>query len=203
MIDNEERKYVLGGSECAIAADLHPKVTRKELMDRKILGLEQEQNWLMYWGKAAEVPVLNVIEHAPHFLVPPQNWVPKNVLGELPTVRHRGLSWACATVDGILETEDGRRILLEVKTSPIKRDEGWGPAGSDLVPTHYACQVLWNTAILLSQGKKVDESWIVALFGTREPQVFPIPYDAGKAEWLLEKGQEFMNELELRRKEAA
>lgn len=203
MISAEERRLGVGASEIGAICGFNPKRAREDVMRAKLLGEETEQSWVMLWGKLAERAVLDVLEQHHRFVIPSPDWTPKTVLGELPTLRHAQHPWAFATIDGILELEDGRRVLLEIKTSPAKKIHGWGEAGSSDVPAHYGAQVLYGTAIALSQGKRIDESWLVALFGTREPQVFPVPFDAGQAEWLLEQGKLFMDELEMRRKEAA
>lgn len=204
MISTEERRYLLGGSECAAAAGLSPFMTREGLMGQKLGVLpDVEENWLMWHGKGVESLILDTIYLRPHWLVPPQKWSEGvRVLGDLPTMFHAEFPWACSTRDGLI-VEPERTILLEMKTSPTKKVHGWGDAWTADVPTHVACQALWNTMVMLSNGKRVDETWVVAMFGTREPQIFPIPYDAGRAQWLLERGQDFMNELEQKRKERA
>lgn len=78
-------------------------------------------------------------------------------------IQHHDLPWAGATLDGLVELDDGpmiehtvgsmtvaspnvRRVVVEAKTS-AKSDE-WGEPGTDQVPIEYLTQAYWSLALM-------------------------------------------------------
>jgi hypothetical protein len=54
--------------------------------------------------------------------------------------------------------------------------------------------------VLRAQGEDFSEAWVLVVFGNREPQRFVIPWDEGRAAWLVfEQGRKFWNENVLAR----
>lgn len=150
-----------------------------------------EENYRMWWGTELEAFVLTTLEKRPHYFVPatpaPELLYPSKRFG---TLRHPTEPWVFASPDAVAMV-DGRPLLLEVKCPAVKGAEGWGAAGTSEVPTKFAAQGLWTANVLRALGWAIEEIWVLALFGNREPQRFVVPWDAGRAAWLVEQGRRF------------
>jgi len=93
---------------------------------------------------------------------------------------HPGRPWQLATPDRLL-TDPGRLprppypdtaiAVLECKTS--SGYDGWGEDGSDVIPVHYRCQVLWQMDVL-----GVPAGFVACLFlHSRQLRVYELTMD--------------------------
>lgn len=105
---------------------------------------------------------------------------------------------------------NGELVILESKTcSFAKRDGGWGPEGSELIPGEYFAQVMAQLHAARLEGLPVTKAVVACLFLNRlgdgpekQPQVFEVAYDAGMAEDLMAKGRAFFKMVQSRTWEA-
>jgi putative phage-type endonuclease len=98
---------------------------------------------------------------------------------------HRERPWQLATPDKVIFdtacTECGQQhcawnnqpvAVLECKTSATR--DGWGEDGSDEIPVHYRCQVLWQMDVM-----GVSTGYVACLFlATRQVRVYEITLDS-------------------------
>ena len=148
------RKAGIGGSDAATVLGLNPYKTNQELYKEKI-GLVQPEDisdkpYVMYGTKAEgslrqlfrlDFPELRVYSR------------------EYEILQNNKLPYLQASVDGELTDKDGRKGILEIKTTSILRSmqkEKW----KDRVPDNYYCQILhylmvtgYEFAILKAQLK--------------------------------------------------
>lgn len=179
------REGKMSGSRIAAAAGLSPWESPFSLWHRMAGNIgEQEESRQMKWGTILEAPI---IEHFasihPEFRVvrKPGTWL--NILSP----------WMLANPDGLLghPTERRRRPdgVLEVKTSAYS--DGWGTEGTEEIPLHYYCQVIWYLHTL---GLK----WaiVAVLIGGNDYREYIVNYDADAASELIIIGRQFMESLE-------
>lgn len=111
-----------------------------------VLGLSPWASRFTLWHKKAGLP------SAPFEASPEMRWGsrfeddvaaefagrhPEHPLLETGTWRHQERAWQRATPDRLWANS-----ITEIKTAASP--DGWGPDGSDEVPVHYRCQVLWQ-----------------------------------------------------------
>lgn len=116
-----------------------------------------------------------------------------------PMLHHPTEPWMRVALDGLVELPDGETTVLEAKTCSFsKRDGGWGPAGSEMVPAEYWAQVQTQMLVMRANGHKVERAIIACLFLNRlgdgmekMPQLFSVPFDAVAADGLLERAKTF------------
>ena len=117
------------------------------------------------------------------------------------TVLRCGLSasaqrpWQLATFDRVAvpagHDEHQHVVPAEAKTWSYVDDQ-WGPDGSDIIPLHYRCQVMWQMDVL-----GADYGYVICLFLlTQEIRTYCIAYDADDAEVMRSAAQEFLLSLE-------
>lgn len=101
--------------------------------------------------------------------------------------------WATYSPDKI--TTGGE--LVEIKTVTDRaEDNGWGRAGSDRIPLHYAAQVTWGMGIL-----GLPRCWVAALHGavngrpSLDMAVYRITYNHSHFLRLLGAAERFMAEI--------
>lgn len=187
------RRTGLGGSDIGAALGFCEYRSPMDVYLEKIgEAPPREETYRMWWGSGQESFILDTLEHRPHFFTP-ETEKPINVrrAESFGTLVHPRQPWALATPDGKALVSPKRHVLLELKTASIKRDEGWGKAGTSDVPTKHAAQGLWNAMVMRELAYHIEEIWVLALFGAREPQRYVIPWDAGRAEWLFQQGRMF------------
>lgn len=93
-----------------------------------------------------------------------------------------------ATPDRLVTTDEGELRLVECKSEGD--DESWGEPGSDDIPIHYRCQVLWQMAVT---GARVTHLGLLTKFLRFVEYV--VPFDATDAAALTTKAAAFMASL--------
>lgn len=138
----KERKKRIGGSECAAILGLNPWLTNVDLWRIKTGRMERKAVTnlaAVEYGQKAEEHLRELFKlDFPQFQV----WHEPDTLfvnSEIPE--------AHASVDGILTDEDGRRGILEIKTSTMMTGAMWKKWDGQ-VPAAYFCQVLLYMAVL-------------------------------------------------------
>jgi putative phage-type endonuclease len=192
------RRTGLGGSDIGAALGFCQHRSPLDVYREKVEGASPEENYRMWWGTGLESFILDTLQARPNYFTPEPPPLASLERGFV-TLQHPREPWVLATPDGLARLKDGRRVLLECKTASVKRAEGWGDAGSSDVPTKYAAQCLWTLNVLRAQGEDFSEAWVLVVFGNREPQRFVIPWDEGRAAWLVFEGRKFWNENVLAR----
>lgn len=171
-----------------------------------ILGLSPYQSRFSLWHKKAGLPTPPWVDN------PAAEWgnrledaVATKFADEHPdlipcptgTWRHRDRAWQVATPDRLLHpaplnvlTPTGPCGIFEAKTSPY--GDGWGPAGSDEIPIHYRCQILWqqDTTGLTAPAH------LAVLIGGVDYREYVVEYDAAEAVMVRDAAQAFLHDVE-------
>ncbi len=103
------------------------------------------------------------------------------------TWKHQDRDWQRATPDRIVTWEGFTGRLLEVKTSPF--GDEWGPDGSDQVPLHYRCQVIWQQDTL----GLYDRTDVAVLIGGFDYRVLHVDYDEADAKLMRDAAEAFLD----------
>ncbi|OKH91722.1 hypothetical protein AB852_28260 [Streptomyces uncialis] len=113
------------------------------------------------------------------------------------TWRHADRAWQRATPDRLIHpapvdvlTPTGPTAVLEIKTSPFGDD--WGPSGTDEIPVHYRCQILWQQDTL----GLTAPAHLAVLIGGWDYREYTVEYDEGDARTLRRAAEAFLDEVE-------
>jgi putative phage-type endonuclease len=169
----EARRRGITASEIAVVMGLSPWDSPYALYHRKTGDLPgQDDNLEMALGR-----------HLESFVA--EQFGQRHPFGQVGDGRqlfaHPDRPWQLATPDRLL-TEPGRLprlpypdtaiAVLECKTSSSY--DGWGEDGSDVIPVHYRCQVLWQMDVL-----GVQAGFVACLFlHSRQLRVYELTMDA-------------------------
>lgn len=135
------RKKYIGGSDVSCILGLNPYKTNKQLYrEKKGLAMPDDlsDNDLVIYGTNAEphIRALFELDH-PELKV---EYIPDN------SWRNTKYPFAAASLDGWLTDENGRKGILEIKTSTItsgQQANKW----KDKIPDNYYCQVLFYLGV--------------------------------------------------------
>lgn len=147
----EERRTGVGGSDAATVLGLNPFTTAYELYLDKIGEAPPEDKDFLkearYWGSVLEEPVSNRYAEEFGYKIQKSNQL----------IRSKKHPCMIANIDRKVVGLKQLRIGFEAKTAA--RPEGWGPSGSDEIPTyimlqcqHYlavTCYDMWDLAVLI------------------------------------------------------
>lgn len=138
----ENRRFAVGGSEIAAVLGLSPYMTNVDLWELKT-GRQQRKDIsdkpFVKYGTQAEMHLRGLFRlDYPQFKV---EFVDNN------SWTNPRYPWAQASLDGWLTDQDGRRGVLEIKTSEIvqaTQRQRW----HNQIPANYYCQVLFYMAVV-------------------------------------------------------
>jgi len=185
------RAHGIGGSEIAAVLGLSPWESRFSLYHRKAGAIGPvDETPEMEWGKRLEDAV------ASKFLDEHRGRLGSAEWGSGATFRHPDRPWQIANPDRVLvngQTAPELCAVLEVKTSPM--GDGWGEAGTDQVPPHVRCQVLWYLDTL-----GLDVGHIAVLIGGHDYREYRIWRDPAECVELRDAAEQFMADLAARRR---
>jgi putative phage-type endonuclease len=176
----------IGGSEVAPILGLSPFESRFGLWHRKHGDLGPvEENPEMYWGKILE-PVIRDEFEARHG----NDWCVETT----GMWRHSDREWQIGNPDALLHRGTNPRFqpdaLLECKLSMF--GDGWGEDGTDEVPPHVRCQVLWYLDVF-----GIDTAYVAVLIaGGLDFRCYEIRYDEVEAAELRDAAERFLMEVE-------
>lgn len=160
VIQQEQRKKGLGGTDCATVMGLSPYRTPYEL-------------WLIKTGRKEEETILNEdrlrLRHAHEDTIANEYEVQKSVkLRRVnQTVFHKLLPFMLCNLDRVIT---GQRKIVECKTSTAWLRQDWGVSGSDEAPMHYILQVQHQLAC-----SEYDDADIAALIDIDDYRIYPTP----------------------------
>ena len=160
VIQQEQRKKGLGGTDCATVMGLSPYRTPYEL-------------WLIKTGRKEEETILNEdrlrLRHAHEDTIANEYEVQKSVkLRRVnQTVFHKRLPFMLCNLDRVIT---GQRKIVECKTSTAWLRQDWGVSGSDEAPMHYILQVQHQLAC-----SEYDDADIAALIDIDDYRIYPTP----------------------------
>ena len=175
-------------TEIAAVVGLSPWQSRFSLWHKKA-GLPTppfEMTPAIEWGNRLEDVVAQKWEDEhPGFLAAPAG-----------TWRHRDRDWQRATPDRLIypqpasefEIPDSAVGLLEVKTSPF--GDEWGPSGSDILPIHYRCQVMWQMDVL-----GLHRTEFAVLISGHDYREYTVDYDPDEARILRDAASRFLDDV--------
>ncbi|WP_307814159.1 lambda-exonuclease family protein [Streptomyces sp. N35] len=101
------------------------------------------------------------------------------------TWRHAERTWQRATPDRILTQPGCIPSLLEIKTA--RYDDAWGAEGTDEIPVHYRCQIMWQLDTL-----GLRTAHVALLVAGSEYHEYRVEYDQADAELLRDAAEEFL-----------
>jgi len=173
----------MSGSRIAAAAGLSPWESPFSLWHRMAGNIgEAEESPAMRWGTILEAPVGQYCASIhPEWRVnlKPGTWL------------NNSSDWMLANPDGLIALGPRKRPegVLEIKTSAYS--DGWGTEGTDQIPVHYYCQVIWY---LFTLGLR----WaiVAVLFGGNDYREYYVEFNADAAGELITIGRQFMDSLE-------
>lgn len=173
------------GTAIAAVVGLSPWQSRFSLWHKKA-GLPTppfEMTSAIEWGTRLEDAVAEKWEdeHPGMLAAPAGTW------------RHREREWQRATPDrliyesprNVFEVPDTAVALLEVKTSPF--GDEWGPSGSDTIPIHYRCQVMWQMDTL-----GLRRTHFAVLISGHDYREYTVNYDQVEARILRDAAERFL-----------
>lgn len=93
-----------------------------------------------------------------------------------PTIFHKERSWQAANLDRVAGAAATTRRIVELKNAVMARD--WGPAGSNVVPSHYYIQGQHQMVVAASSGEAIDGDVldIAVLIGGHDFRIFEIQH---------------------------
>lgn len=183
----EARRTRINGSEIAAVMGLSPFESAFSLWHRKAGNVaDVESTEAMHWGNVLE-PVVR------------DEWNRRHLLDgyhclETGQWRHVDRDWQGGSPDGlvwplIVEDEQAPPLaLLEVKTTGHR--DGWGEPGTDEIPIHYRCQVLWYLDVF-----GVDVCHVAVLIAGSDYREYAVHYDPAEVEPMRLRAREFLDTL--------
>lgn len=170
------RTHGVGGSEIGTILGLSPFDSRFALWHRKAGNIGQvDENDEMEWGKRLEPPILGKYQET-H---PDLDYDVRN-----GTFVHTDRPWQIANPDLLAKDR-----VVEAKLSLF--GDGWGEPGTDEVPPHVRCQVLWYMDVL-----EVEAADICVLIGGFDYREYVVEYGQGEAIELRTAAVEFLDTIE-------
>jgi putative phage-type endonuclease len=133
VIDLEERRTLIGGSDAAAACGVDPFRSRVALFAEKLSGREREPTEAILWGKLLEPAIAGALAATGRVIEP----------APAEGFRHPERPWMVAHPDGFTE-RNGERGILEIKTAGHWTAPQWQDGDT---PTGYVVQVHHNMAV--------------------------------------------------------
>jgi len=175
-------------TEIAAVVGLSPWQSRFSLWHKKA-GLPTppfEMTPAVEWGNRLEDAVADKWqdEHPGQLAAPAGTWM------------HREREWQRATPDRLIYPQPDHDFdvpeqavgLLEVKTSPF--GDEWGPSGSEQIPIHYRCQVMWQMDTL-----GLHRTEVAVLIGGWDYREYVVEYDEDEAKILRDAAARFLDDV--------
>lgn len=180
----EWRRQGIGGSDASVVMGVSPWKTAFELYNEKCNippALEEDDNWAAKEiGRALEDTVIKMFERKTGLKAKKAKIL----------YRHPLYPWMQANLDAIVELEDGRRGILEIKTSHPGRAKEWS---NDGLPYEYELQGHHYMAVM-----DLDFCFFACLFLSEfEPVIRFIGRDMEMETEIIEAEQHFWQEYVL------
>ena len=181
------RREGISASEIASILGLSPYSSPFDLWWLKRTGDDLEaENKAMRRGRRYEALILeDFADEHPEFQV-------------MPSVTARNLQrpWQLATPDGLAyeagyayaDPEDTSDPVAVIEAKTGQRRE-WGEPGTDDIPLHYRCQVLWQMDTL-----GLNVAYLPVLFGDQYAE-YVVDYDEGDAKYMRDRAEEFLTSI--------
>jgi len=189
------RAHGVSASEIAAVLGLSPWVSPFDLWWLKRTGEDsQAENKGMRRGRRYESLIVeDFADEHPEFFV-----------GNSVTVRNVERPWQLATPDGLAYESAGHDLYghdadepnyasglfpvaaIEAKTGQRRE---WGDPGTDDIPVHYRCQVLWQMDTL-----GLNVAYLPVLFGDQYAE-YVVEYDEADAKFMRERAEVFLESV--------
>lgn len=171
------RRNGLGGSSIGTVLGLSPFDSRFALWHRMAGNIaEIDEAPEMEWGKRLEPPILGKYRD----VHPDLDYDIVN-----GTFRHADRPWQIANPDLLAADR-----VIDAKLSLF--GDGWGEPGTDQVPPHIRCQVLWYMDVL-----GLDRADLAVLVGGFDYREYTVEYDPAEAQELRDAAVEFLDSIAL------
>ena len=181
-----ERKKGIGASEASAVLGLSPWLSNTELWELKTGRREPKDlsgNTAVDIGNRTEdaMRVMFLAEHPEYTLEYNQHGI----------IYQDGARWLSATLDGELICEDGKRGILEIKTSTPQGKAAWDK-WRDKIPQNYYIQILWQ---FLATGYDFAYLYAKLIRTNGDSELRSYRFDRADCEedmkYVYEKGKEF------------
>ena len=181
MIDLEQRRTGIGGSDVAAILGLSPWATPYDIWAQKTGQAEaaEPESEPMRWGNLLE-PVIR--EEAGRRIVALE---PDAVVSGPQFLRHATEDWMLANIDGTVDTSSGRAVL-ECKNVGTFAAGEWGEQLTDQIPDMYLCQVAWYCAV-----GGFSRAYAAPLVGGNSLRLYHIARDEAVERVLVDRVGEF------------
>lgn len=163
-------KKLIGGSDVAALAGVHPYKTPMDIYRRIVEGYEVPDNPAMRRGRMLEPSVLD--------------WYAEETGAQVRKADTLRNWWKRASLDAVA-TRDGIERVVEAKTCNIQVAQRYGD-GPDDVPEEHLAQVTWYMG---EAGLPLAD--IAALLAGAELRIYTIQFDAGFYDVLCEAAARF------------
>lgn len=189
------RSVSIGASEAAAVIGMSPFESQYELWERKT-GIKPPKDLsgsaVIEYGNRLE-PALRTMFQAEH----PELKVEYH---QFDVLYQSERPWMTATLDGELTDENGKKYVLEIKTSQVGKKTQYDK-WHDKIPEVYFCQCLHQLLVTGWQGVYLYAK-LVKLNGDSELRTYYISAEEHKEdmEWLLSQETKFWNEYILQKK---
>lgn len=167
---HDARRSRVGGSEVAALLGLSPWMTWFSLYYAKKGQWSQTELDEMRWGRLLERPIVDWFgaQHPEYHIARPGTYV------------HRERDWQLCTPDALLchppkrpgRSGPNRFASAGLEAKCDRYDDGWGELGTDQIPVHYRCQVLWQMDVT-----GLNEWWVAVLFGGSDYREYRLVMD--------------------------
>jgi putative phage-type endonuclease len=170
------RRAGISGSDVAALCGISPFRTPLDVWKEKVLGENTEETLPQEIGNALEAGILSLYARRKKVLA----------LKMGTTLRHPRYPLVLATPDAI--HPDGFPVEAKAAAS-FTAFEDFGDDGTDEVPEHYRCQLLWQMAVL-----GAPHADLVALLSGRDVRIYRVPWDEEYFEALRVIAERFFQE---------
>lgn len=179
IIDLDERRTLLGGSDAAAACGVDPYRSRVALFAEKLSGREREETEPILWGKRLEPVIAEVLALSGREIVP----------APAEGFRHPERPWMVAHPDGLTH-KNGEDGIVEIKTAGHWTMPQWQDGDT---PSGYVVQVHHNMAV-------TGHSWalLACLLAGQHLVIREVRRDERIVELVLELEERFMGFLRRR-----
>lgn len=184
-----ERKQGVTASEIAAILSLSPWESARSLYHLKRGEVSDDTDAdHMRWGRRLEAPIADEFadRHPELLLIPGGLYAHDERPWQLATPDRR--LFEAVSAPAVYAGEIDPVSTLEIKTG-ASLDE-WGDDGSDEIPTHYRCQVLWQMDVL-----GVTEARVALLVAGRTYREYTVAYDPDDAAFMRGEASTFLQRV--------
>ena len=154
----EQRRHGIGGSDAAAVLGISPFRTARDLYyDKQGISVESDDsNWVqLEMGNLLEPLVARIFAKKTGL----------NIYQRKAMFQHPDYPWMLADLDYLVVLPDGKKAILEIKTTNYNARDNWWYNGSEIVPVYYEAQGRHYMAVM-----NIDRVYFCCLYGNTEDE---------------------------------